>query len=135
MNKINSVRIINYRSCLDTEFELYQPLTVLIGRNGAGKTNILNALSKLKEVEPTTEKGVVLAKENASADEQPTQIVIRTTIGDRDIDIKARFSLEFDEYAEKMKYSELFYKPAGKSHWKRIEKEYFTYSHIFMRNG
>jgi predicted ATPase len=40
---LKKVRIKNFLSCEDTEFDLEQ-ITVLIGRNAAGKTNILKAI-------------------------------------------------------------------------------------------
>jgi len=42
--KIKEIEISNYRSCIKTKFELQDTLTVLIGINGVGKSNILNAL-------------------------------------------------------------------------------------------
>jgi len=45
--KIKEVEINNYRSCIKTKFELQDNLTALIGINGVGKSNILNALQLL----------------------------------------------------------------------------------------
>lgn len=45
--KIKEVEINNYRSCIKTKFEIQDNLTALIGINGAGKSNILNALQLL----------------------------------------------------------------------------------------
>jgi len=47
---IRKVEIENYRSCLDTSFELHPNLSVLIGPNSSGKTNILNALLLLRQL-------------------------------------------------------------------------------------
>lgn len=47
---IKRIEIKNYRSCLDTAIELHPSLSVLIGPNGSGKTNILNALLLLKKL-------------------------------------------------------------------------------------
>lgn len=41
---LNSVRIYSYRSCRDTIIDNIEGILVLIGRNGAGKTNILKAI-------------------------------------------------------------------------------------------
>lgn len=52
---IKKLRIHGYRSCLDTTFDLRSDLSVLIGPNSSGKTNILNALlllQKLAKEEP-----------------------------------------------------------------------------------
>jgi recombinational DNA repair ATPase RecF len=42
--------ISNYRSCTKTGFDIHPNLTTLIGRNGAGKSNILNSIQLLKKV-------------------------------------------------------------------------------------
>jgi len=47
---IKSIEIQNYRSCLNTSFDLHPELSVLIGPNSSGKTNILNALLILKKL-------------------------------------------------------------------------------------
>jgi len=63
---IKGIEIQNYRSCLDTSFELHPNLSVLIGPNSSGKTNILNALLLLRK----------LAEEHQyyrHADEEPTR--------------------------------------------------------------
>lgn len=45
--RIKEIEINNYRSCVKTKFELQDNLTALIGINGVGKSNILNALQLL----------------------------------------------------------------------------------------
>lgn len=47
---IKSIRIQDYRSCLDTEVELHPNLSVLIGPNASGKTTVLNALLLLRHL-------------------------------------------------------------------------------------
>lgn len=47
---IRRVSIRNYRSCLDTEFDLHQRLSVLIGPNSSGKTNVLSAILLLRKL-------------------------------------------------------------------------------------
>ena len=47
---IRTLNISNYRSCLETSFELQPDLSVLIGPNGSGKTNVLHALLLLREL-------------------------------------------------------------------------------------
>jgi len=47
---ITRLHIQNYRSCLDAAFDLHPNLSVLIGPNGSGKTNILNAILLLKRL-------------------------------------------------------------------------------------
>lgn len=47
---IKKISISNYRSCLDTTFDINPNLSVLIGPNSSGKTNILNALLLLRKL-------------------------------------------------------------------------------------
>ena len=44
---LDEIKIKSYRSCRETIFQPNPQLTALIGINGAGKTNILNAISLL----------------------------------------------------------------------------------------
>lgn len=45
--RIKSISIKNYRSCIETSFSPHEHLSVLIGPNGSGKTNVLSALRLL----------------------------------------------------------------------------------------
>ena len=54
--KISKVEIQNYRSCLNTSFSPHPNLSVLIGPNSSGKTNILNATRLLKRLTEQNEK-------------------------------------------------------------------------------
>jgi len=47
---LKRVAIENYRSCLRTTIDLHPHLSVLIGPNGSGKTNILQAIMLLKKL-------------------------------------------------------------------------------------
>jgi energy-coupling factor transporter ATP-binding protein EcfA2 len=47
---IERIDIRNYRSCFETSFELQPDLSVLIGPNGSGKTNLLNACVLLRKL-------------------------------------------------------------------------------------
>lgn len=71
---LKELYIRNYRSCLDTKFALNPQLSVLIGPNGSGKTNILNAMLLLRS----------LAEGRYRNEETPTS----------DCKIRAKFDLE-----------------------------------------
>lgn len=58
---LKSIGIKNYRSCVDTSLSLHPQLSVLIGPNGSGKTNILQAIMLLNK----------LAKEERSLRRRP----------------------------------------------------------------
>ena len=47
---LKKIKITNYRSCLETEFELDSQLSALIGPNGTGKTNILTGIKLLRSL-------------------------------------------------------------------------------------
>ena len=47
---IKRIEVKDYRSCLSTNFDLQPHLSVLIGPNASGKTNILNALILLRKL-------------------------------------------------------------------------------------
>jgi ABC-type lipoprotein export system ATPase subunit len=47
---LKSIAIKNYRSCLNTSLDLHPKLSVLIGPNGSGKTNILQAIMLLNKL-------------------------------------------------------------------------------------
>lgn len=49
MAHLTSLRVRSYRSLKDTQFDPNEELSVLIGKNGSGKTNVLRALELLAE--------------------------------------------------------------------------------------
>ena len=46
---ITRIRIQNYRSLIDVDVKL-EPLTVLIGRSGTGKSNFVGAIRALRDL-------------------------------------------------------------------------------------
>ena len=47
---LNGLTIKNFRSCRDVELEALGPVTTLIGRNAAGKSNVLHAIRRLAQI-------------------------------------------------------------------------------------
>lgn len=47
---LESLHISNFRSCEDVHLRLGEPVVVLVGKNGAGKTNILHAIQLAAEL-------------------------------------------------------------------------------------
>lgn len=81
---LKTIAIINYRSCQETMFSLHPELSVLIGKNGSGKTNILNAillLKKLANVKPWLPQ----QKERGNQ----SGLMVEFTCGDRSVSYRA----------------------------------------------
>ena len=77
---IKNISIKHYRSCLDTHFQLHPNLSVLIGPNSSGKTNIMNALLLLRKL--TEERSIFYYR-----DEPPTgHCDLKTTLTLNNVD-------------------------------------------------
>ena len=63
---IEKVEILNYRSCIDTKIDLQANLSVLIGPNGSGTTNILNAILLLNKLTDFRERRFLERTESTS---------------------------------------------------------------------
>lgn len=50
MIRIRFIEILNYRSCIATKIDFGTDLTTLIGINGVGKSNIMNSIQLLKQI-------------------------------------------------------------------------------------
>ena len=89
---IKDILIAQYRSCLDTRFHLHPGLSVLIGPNSSGKTNIMNALFLLKRLTEETTPFY-------SRDLEPTgHCKLKATLSIGDID--ATLSSDIDTYTD-----------------------------------
>ncbi|MEM8525521.1 MAG: ATP-binding protein [Bacteroidota bacterium] len=96
---INKATIYNYRSCLETEVELHPELTVLIGANAAGKTNILQALYLFPKIDRTSK---AIPKKSNDFDGHIHSIVeLNLTISqDRNYKLKGNILHVTDQYNE-----------------------------------
>lgn len=129
MNRIHNISINNYRSCINTDFPLYRPLSALIGINGVGKTNILSAIANLSSIGTHINNQERLSK-NLESDS--ASISLQLSMDDALYDVRALFVLEFDEYKEKIRYTKLEYKKTNASKWIAIGEEYFRYAEFYF---
>lgn len=96
---INKAVIHNYRSCLKTEVELHPELTVLIGANGVGKSNILRAIYSFTKIERTTSLIPKLLNDELSFLAPIIELEL-TTDENKKYHLKANFLIEEDERNE-----------------------------------
>lgn len=90
---IKKIDIQNYRSCLETSFELHPNLSVLIGPNSSGKTNVLYAFLLLRRL---TEEHQYYHR----AGEEPTRqckLKVLFDIGDKKAQLTAVVNIFTDE--------------------------------------
>lgn len=88
---LEQLEIKNYRSCQVAIFSPRKDLSILIGPNGSGKTNILNAILLLKKLCSTRESNVT---------EQPSnecQIKAKFNVDGKSVTLFARIGIDTDE--------------------------------------
>ena len=128
MIKISAVEIFNYRSCLSTKVDLSKNLMCLIGINGAGKTNILNAILLLKKTRSS--------KLNYQTQSEPiqgasTKISIRCTYDEKPVNINFELKYETDDknhdevLGGKVKFN--LKAISGKNRWLELPIEFYNY--------
>ncbi|GAC1470701.1 MAG: hypothetical protein NVSMB9_16070 [Isosphaeraceae bacterium] len=74
---IQKIRIKNFTSCADVSLEDLGPLVVLVGRNGAGKSNILKAISLAAKSATSTN---INLPQITSPEEGPTTVTLSIAI-------------------------------------------------------
>ena len=90
---LTKFRLQNYRSCKDVEFKLQPDLSVLIGPNGSGKTNILSGLTLLKRLLEEDQFG------RAQAEDTTVESKIKAwfDVGGKTVILSANVALYTDE--------------------------------------
>ena len=112
---ITRVQVKNFRNLADVDVHL-SPLTVLVGRNGAGKSTFLDALRFVRDA---LEKGLDIAISQSGGIES----VRRKTLRGRphDIEISLELDLELDHRKVPTKYS--FVIGTGQQEKRRVKQE------------
>ncbi|MEM0991627.1 MAG: ATP-binding protein [Bacteroidota bacterium] len=110
---INKTTIYNYRSCLETEVALHPELTVMIGANGVGKSNILKAIYSFTKIERAN-KSIPKLPKNASSFVNPTVELKILTKENKTYQLKANLLIEEDKQNQDLiKRAVISYKPSN----------------------
>jgi len=93
--KLKSLRVKSYRSCINTKFEIQKDLTALIGINGSGKSNILNAILLLKKASNPSRHSSYYRNEDSSSNKSSLEVEVEYK--SKTIFIKIKIFYETDE--------------------------------------
>src|ERR1700733_10085747 len=95
------LNIKNYRSCISTLVEFHPELTALIGMNGAGKTNILNAMLAPGQALHTR----TFSAKKPKNDDYRSRFELLVEVDGREIRIKANVYIEPGQSPDDIVYS------------------------------
>lgn len=132
--KISKISIKNYRSCVDTTFSPNDSLSVLIGPNGSGKTNILSAIRLLPALCYTRQR-------NYGAEDPPItsacELKVMYEVDDLSITHTARINIVTNEknQDEIINSDESWYMPDVTGNRKRIKIPFSFLSEAFQGRG
>jgi AAA15 family ATPase/GTPase len=132
--KLKSLKIQTYRSCIKTVFPLQNELTGLIGINGAGKSNILNAILLLRKIWRARSSSLPHHMDEASYN----HCKIRAELVDstKSIFMDGIIYFETDERNnDDVQFSNVKWKFPEKSKWINIPIEFITYHEQFKYVG
>lgn len=118
---LEEIRVNGYRSCRGTHFHPNSKLSALIGINGAGKTNILNAISLLA---PQYSQRWYKSGKNDDSSSTQTEITAWFVVGDDRVGLKLRltFGATSSNEDDILKYEEMWSFPSylKTSAWKKV---------------
>lgn len=126
--KLKSFEIDSYRSCRKTKFPLHNNLTGLIGVNGAGKSNILNAIMLMRKIY----RAGSLTRDKESSSRSKCRIATEIEYQNKILFMKGNVIYEADEHNyDEVYYSELkfnFREFIEYSEWITIPTQFFKIS-------
>jgi predicted ATPase len=124
--KVHNVEINNYRSCIQTKFDLPNNLMALIGANGVGKSNILYGLQMFSK----SERNRRFFSEQSKEDLLSTSINLIVEFEEKIIFIRAKFFYQTDERNnDEIYYTELKYRIQGQNSrkWNSVNPVIFEF--------
>lgn len=128
---LKRVRLRNYKSIAFCDVSL-EPMTVLVGRNGAGKSNFLDALAFVGELSHRDIRDVI-------ADHGGLGALINQSVDCNSFEIEVIASLRVDENSDPMEFGYQFqftHRPGG--WWKSVREEVwrpFDDASVTFRDG
>lgn len=132
--KIVEAEISNYRSCIQTKFELPEPLMALIGANGVGKSNILYSLQLFSK----SERNRRFYSDDSKDEMLHTNVNLTLEFNGDTVFIRTEFFYQTDEYNnDKVYFTELKYRTAGQGNrkWNIVDTEVFEFvNYLKYRN-
>lgn len=130
--RVLAVEINNYRSCVQTSFELTNPLMALIGANGVGKSNILYGLQLFTK----SERNRRFYSEEPKEDLLYTSINLIIEFEDQIVYVRAKFFYQTDERNyDDIFFTELKYRIEGQNprKWNVVDPEIFEFVEYLKR--
>jgi AAA15 family ATPase/GTPase len=124
--KIIQIEIKNYRSCIDTKFELPTTLMTLIGANGVGKSNVLYSLQLFTKTEQSRRFFV----EDSKSELLNTQINLVVEYEDKTVYVRASFYYETDERnIDEVFHTKIKYRIEGENarKWNIVDSEIYEF--------
>lgn len=132
--KINEIEISNYRSCIKTKVDLKENLTALIGINGVGKSNILNALQLFKKYRRSRR----YYSDDFNEELLITDLNLQIEYGEQNISLRAKVHYETDERNnDEISNIDIKYRLENweSRKWKKIDSEFFGVIDYMNRRG
>lgn len=134
MFKIETIKLHNYRSCVNLLIEFESNMTALVGVNGSGKTNIMNGILLLKRL--VEFPGLFAHAEQMSGfDESRTSITANFAIDDHRFKLQAEILFESSDTSDVIAFRKIRMKDLDTkgSKWKSADSLYGVPAHLAIR--
>lgn len=132
--KILEVEINNYRSCIETRFNLRHNLMTLIGANGVGKSNILYALQLFNKMDRNRR----FFSENSKEELASARINLVAEFEDKILFLRTIFYYETDESnLDEVYHIEVKYRIDGENprKWNNLDNVVFELMNVYQHQN